>query len=319
MIKSIGYLSLIILIVAVVGLLLISYTTAIYFLIGVLLVRPIGYSLSWIFKPEQKWLVNTVGILILVFLIILVSQLSVSNYGPFRICNPGSVEMQVMINDYQALIEPIDPSKGLFEITEEVIYDIKRYVCEEDSSTSISIIAENFVVILPAREMRSSNRGIFIREIIITPLENSFLSAVTCCPKSPIVELHDFPRNSFYEAKDAQNLQISPYLDTETIIWSGFSLRRDIVFAYIAPPFYSVRDILALFIGVSYQSYSLIIIFSLLVTTVFSFLIKPVLSDIGKNKIKTFLDRKSQKPVKKTTIIVSSKGEEREVDVTEDS
>jgi hypothetical protein len=68
----------------------------------------------------------------------------------------------------------------------------------------------------------------------ITLPDNTPFRAPFCgynCPETE-VELIDFPKNFFYEAKNARDLNSLPYLKTETIQWHVSHPDRGISFAY---------------------------------------------------------------------------------------
>jgi hypothetical protein len=83
-----------------------------------------------------------------------------------------------------------------------------------------------------------SNEWIYLELENGTIIKNKLCADI--CPRS-IIKLVNFPAGSFYQAQGAENLKISPYLNTETITWSIPSLEREVKFAYIAYPYYYLR------------------------------------------------------------------------------
>jgi len=136
-----------------------------------------------------------------------------------------------------------------------------------------------------------------------------------CCPDVTTAEIFDFPRDSFYEARYVSEFSITPYLDTETIKWSDFSIGGDIEFAYIIYPAYLFKNFLNPFISLSYRSDWIIVFIGLLFTSIFTSVISPVIFDVGKDKFKTVLTKKTSNEQEHTTIIVSGKGDEKVVEI----
>jgi hypothetical protein len=77
--------------------------------------------------------------------------------------------------------------------------------------------------------------------------------------------------------------------------------------------------ILKPFVEISSLSELVIGLFGIIVGLIVTPIVKPVLSNLVQNKIKSWLDRLTKKkPSKKVTLIVSSKGEEKEIEIDED-
>ena len=208
----------------------------------------------------------------------------------------GQTSSDTILTGYHAIITPVDISQGVFKISEEATYNVESYLCNSDYSVSTSIMKEGEVLSLPEKQVYSSSRGLFIRELNVTPLDGLAISGIdTCCVKAPTVELSDFPRDSFYEARDVNKTEISTYLDIETVKFDEQSLNRSIVFAYITPPFYSVRGLVAPLIGVSYQGQWIVALIGLLVTVIIVPFAKDVLVDLTVARIKSLFKRNKSK------------------------
>ena len=209
-------------------------------------------------------------------------------------CSPGETTVQNILTEYHMTIEPVDFSAGYFNISEDVTNVVESSYCNSDFTVTTNIIDEN-TIHLPERKTRSSNRGLFFREIRIKPLEDASISdkKSTCCSGSSIVELRDFPRNSFYEARYEPDTAISYsyYLDNETIMWDLRSTNDVIEFSYITSPFNAIRSLLSPIINITYQSHWPIAFLGFIVSSVITPIVKPVLVDLSKSKFKLLLEK----------------------------
>jgi hypothetical protein len=285
-----------------------------YFLAGLLLAFPLKAILIKLYKLNSLWL----GVIV-VFFTLLIFLIDIPyNYHTETICIPGYSDTYYQITEYASQIRPKDYSRGVFSFTEEVVYLVETRECNEDGKLVTEIVENNLTLSAKERLVFSSNRGLFIREVRITPLETTLLQGTSCCPKTKTVELIDFPRNSFYEVRYVPEVSISSYLDTETVKWSDFSIGRNIEFAYIIRPFNSLRRVLLPFIPLLYQSDWVVAFVGILFTTVFTSIINPAISDFGRNRLKTLLTKKSPSVQKQAKIIVTSKGDEKLINLEED-
>ncbi len=198
-----------------------------------------------------------------------------------------------------------------------------------DSNGDPSEIDEDIMFHLPDRKIASTSRGFLVRELQISPLQMDITGHISLtlsdgtsldddlcpsyCPDSRI-ELLDFPKNAFYVAREARDLEVFPYVDTETITWSVRNLERGIAFAYVAPPYYQLRSLLKPFVEFSSFGQWVVGLVGVIIAFVITPVVKPVLTDLAKNKFKSQIERK---PAKKGIIIVSSKGQEKEVEIDE--
>ncbi len=104
-------------------------------------------------------------------------------------------------------------------------------------------------------------KGWLLREAHVSPLSGVTLALPGSLEATPYyiippevrltVKLQGFPKGSFYAARDAMSMSSSPYLDTETVIWTVGNLDDEIVFAYIPSPFHYLRPLLAPFISLA--------------------------------------------------------------------
>jgi hypothetical protein len=297
--RTTGYFVFMLSMLLIAGLLSVSYSATLYLVIGVLAAWLITFIVSRILKSRGEWLGASVAVIGVVLCIIVgglfLVLISFRERRMMVLCTPGET-MQTRLTEYHIIIEPIDFSQRSFRVLEGATYDVERHVCNPDRTTSVSVVEKDTVLSLPERQIHSSNRGLFIQEVHVTPLDGSPLSGYTCCPETKTVELRDFPRNSFYEARDVQKVEPSRYLDTEIVRWDTRRLGQDIVFAYVAPPFHLLRNFFTPLIGISYQSQWMVTFVGLIAGAVIKQIVKPALFDFGKSRFKSLLERKPPKP-----------------------
>lgn len=155
---------------------------------------------------------------------------------------------------------------------------------------------------LPPRVVTSRPAGFLLNEVTIAPLgmdaNGSFsvrlpdggeLEGMFCesglCPTVD-VELLDFPRDSFYAAKMAANLERFPYLDKETVRWTVVDPRKGITLAYIRPPFNRFLFLLKPFIGASTFGEWSVAALGFFVSSVVIPIVKPVFTNLAQERIK---------------------------------
>jgi|GEM_PF-4135976 hypothetical protein len=320
--KFFMYFLLALFVLIIIGLLAVSFSAALYFLIGGIIAWSLIYIVAGL---TQKYEIPLFKILIalLILCAIIVALFSLLYFMPHpsaqQSCPPGETITETEIKEYHAAIEPVDFSKGIFNLSEEVKYEVATSVCNETYAPTQIKIDENQTSI-SERQIHSSKRGIFIREIRFSPLNDTSFKHLENQPNTQSVTLNDFPRGSFYEARDTQTVEISPYLDTEIVRWDIRKLSDDVAFSYIDYPFYFLRTFLAPLIGISYQRHWVIAFLGMIFSVLVMPIIKPVLYDFGKNKFKSFFSNHPPKEEKKkATLIVSGKGEEKEISIDENT
>jgi hypothetical protein len=227
-------------------------------------------------------------------------------------CRTDEIITDVVVTEYYATIKPTDFSKGKFSVSEEVKYEVRNSPCEHPSEITKSINEET----MPVRTVNSLSRGLLVREIQLVPLDGSWLEN-DCCASGENIELVDFPKNSFYEARRVEGVITSSYLDTESVHWKQYSSRDNIVFAYIATPYHIFRNFLSPLIGVSYQSNWVLGLSSIFISFVLIPIMKPALEDYIKSKAKSIIEKKKDKTSEPVTssLIISSKGEEKKIEI----
>jgi hypothetical protein len=304
--RALVFTLLIIFILSIIAFLSISYTATMYFLAGVFMALVLIVAIPPILILKEKVSLLTVTVVIMIIAIGIIISQSLLGYRYTNLSltgciKPGDTILETILTEYHAFIEPIDVTQGLFGVSEEARYNIKGHTCMEDFKTSSSIIEEDKVLSLPKKEVYSLSRGLFIRELKIKPLDGSDFNGSDCCPETITVELLDFPRDSFYEGRDVIKAESSRYLDTETVVLENRSLNREIVFAYIKPPFNLLRTFLTPIITLSYQSNWMIILFGLIGGFIITNVVKPTLTDMAKARFKAYLEKSISKRNEKST------------------
>lgn len=285
-----GYLVLLFFVVLMVGLLSTRYSAGLALLLGVLLAwlaRRIFLILaprlrSWGWRRLSRVALAALGAFIVLSSLVCLPWLLLRTLGP----TPGPV-----VERYTVVIERTGLTGERFTVREEVVVDDTRFS-------------------LPEREVASRSVGFLVREVSIVPLEAGSSGRVTLtlpdgtswtgrlcaahCPESR-VELRDFPTGCFYDAKGAEDQKSDRYLDMEAVTWSARDLERGITFAYIPPPYHHVRRVLGPFIGASSLGQWVIGLLGIIGTLIVSPIVKPVVTDIGKGKLKSWLERAAKK------------------------
>lgn len=311
-------------------LLLVSYSAG--------LAALIGFLLAWaVILNARRWglgrWLTLLTMLVLVSLSLLVSYF----VTPFAGIYYQAPQPPPIVKSYRVTIDAMEQDK--FRVKEEVVYNLFERFCDSFSSywfdrnpdrdpkgkSSCSKIHDRDTVLsLPERQITSTSRGLLLREANIAPLEassgqvtitlrdGSTLHGSLCafsCPQSAI-ELRDFPRSSFYAARHAQNVNIQPYIDTETITWSIDRLGRGITFAYIPSPYYHLRPILKPLLEVSSLSQWIIGVLGFLGSIGVSFI-----ANLVRKKYRSrSMTAPKEEPGKTRTLIVSSSGDEKEIE-----
>jgi hypothetical protein len=319
------YLILVLFFAILVGLLTLNYSATLVFLIGCFLSWPTRRFFQFVGSnkkkmkglTQQRWF-KIVWILLLLFFSLSAIFLFV------LLTEPRSQQVACadnpIVEKYLVIIEPETSKEDTFRIRETV------------TNPCPGLGRQNSIEVynVPEREISGSPRGLLLKEVAIFPLQSSggivnlhlqdgrFLVGPLCvgrCPEST-VELRDFPIGSFYAAKWAEKLELSPYIDTEKITWTIQNLDEGIVFAYVPAPFFYLRPIIEPFAGASSMSQLLVGLFGLIGTIIVTPIVKPVLFSRFQNTLGSWLDKRSGvDPSPKVKIVVSGKGEEKEIDM----
>jgi len=300
----------------ILGLLFVNYSAAMALLIGIIL--------AWFIRLVVRF-ANRISVLLYVGILLLIALAVISSLallGPqianiFSRVTSGLTGGGSIFEHYQVVIEPMNPALETFLIREEVEYTIN---------------GEKNRLRLPQRHLSGTSRGLFVKELKINALDMDSSGTViwtlpdgtvrrdALCPMScPIgsVELKDWPKNSFYASKNARDMKQQSYLDTETLDWSVSSLKDPIQVAYIPSPFYFLRAFLEPFAQVSSLGEWVMTLIGILSTAIVTPAIKNRLSGVVQNRVKSLLERNSKISGRKTTLIISSKGKEKEIEIKE--
>jgi hypothetical protein len=233
-----------------------------------------------------------------------------------------------LINGYYLTITNPDWKAGVFTIKETVVInpDWISFNHATDLPQSVD---------LPERKVKSTSIGLLSRQVKIMPdqVGPSGEAAITLpdgrilrggicsltCGKIAII-LHDVPAGSFLAARDADNIQKAPYINTETVTWSVLDPDQGITFAFVPPPFNIVRPVIEPLLGVSSLSQWLLGILGLISTLLLTPFMKPVLIRPGQKIIGHQVDKqpvtKPQRGIKrKPPVLIPNTGEQTEADL----
>jgi len=206
--------------------------------------------------------------------------------------------------------------------------------------------AENIIVELTERQVTSISRGLLLKELIYSPqnvtsktidiplsngyhvVGNTLCSLNNVCPKINVT-LQNFPKGTFYAAKASFDMQSTTYIDVENVSWSIYPNEEQVVFAYIPEPLQYIRPLILPFVGVSSLSHLLVALLSLAGTLILTPIVRPVITEQLQKGFLNWLRRprwdKAEKsgsppgPQSKAKLIISAKGEEKEIDVNREN
>lgn len=294
--RFVSYAAVLLFLAALIGFLAINYSAGVIFLVSI--------AAAWVFYLIAVFIVNlfkrsgTGGrVLIGVLLVLFVCALPLVVFYSTARFYPQSAFI-LPIKAYHVQVEMIDGTT--FKLQESIVLDHEWGDDSDDETVS-----------LPAREVTSYGVGFLLNEITIAPLgmgadgsysvrlpDGSTQTGNFCmegtCPSAE-VELLDFPKDAFYAAKMAYNLERFPYLDKETLRWTALSPDKGISLAYIRPPFNLVRILLTPFIGASTLNEWTVGVFGFLVSSVFMPIVKPVLTSLAQEPLKNLLKKRAPK------------------------
>jgi hypothetical protein len=226
----------------------------------------------------------------------------------------------------QIVIEQSKVSPGNFIAREQV--DILQEQVECKNGHALSVLnADTKTVQLSDRQIESQDRGFLLKEVSFTPsstvtseLPNGNSRITPLNILNTQVNIRDMPKDSFYAAKDAENLTLDTYVDTQTVQWSVRNASDGIVFAFIPTPFNILRPLVTPFVGISSWSEWLVAIIALVAGLIVHPIVAPVLNEIAKGRFKSWFDRpttqpKTTQPTETGKLIISAKGEEKEIEI----
>lgn len=275
-----------------------SYSASLYLIFGMIIawfLYFISKGVILLFK-KLKWpypiLISTIlGFMFCGFLLYLLPHVSYMTNPP-----PPPALIPPIVEKYKVSVEML--AGDTFKLQESVVPGMFYREAPDDW------------ISLPSREIASHNIGFLLREIYIAPLDMDQKQDVKItlpdgktyggefcgdtCPQVT-VELVDFPKDAFFEAKTAENIERFPYIDTETITWSVRLPNKGIAMAYIRPPFQLLHSILTPFLGISSFSQWTVAMIGLFISIIFIPIVLPVFNDMAQDRLKTYLEKRSRK------------------------
>lgn len=159
---------------------------------------------------------------------------------------------------------------------------------------------ESFIIDLPQMNITAEKRGLLLKEFVFNEdalVENALIQSgydrISERYSVMTVELQDFPKNSFFEARDISDLEQSAYLNTETVRWTQ-QADDPVMFSYIPPTWRFTRPLL----GISYRVGSLgeaVVGFGGFVGTfVLASIFEAVIGDFGKERLSKLSGRRKK-------------------------
>lgn len=279
--------------VLVVGLISVSYAASSALLSGIILALVAKNYFSGLAKYAQlvrRLLRNWLKLLLLGLLVLFLFSTLLHQHRSMRLLLP-------IVKSYQITIEPVNNKLREFKLEEEVkLNERQLFSLLENKSEDKSDLDKKLSTLSKKqlnRQISSTNRGLIVKEVCVAPLNLDSTGYISLklvngvslreklcqdiCPDSSI-ELVDFPTGSFYQAKGADDLKISPYLDTETVSWSVPNLRRGIRLAYIPPPYHYFRRVIKPFLEFASVNKWIIMVLGGMLTVIFTSILKPVIN-----------------------------------------
>jgi hypothetical protein len=183
------------------------------------------------------------------------------------------------VKEYTLTVKPA--ASGAFTAAERAVLEVQR------QTPATGTLAAAMPAWEATHTVASVGKGWLLKEVTLSPLSDVELTmpdgskAPAFISPAPglkaTVKLQGLPRGSFYAAKDALDVTVAPYLDTETVSWSVSSFSDDIVFAYIPSPFHHLRGLLSPFMTLASVGQWLMGILGAALGGVFSAYVKPPL------------------------------------------
>lgn len=254
-------------------------------------------------------------------------------------------------SDYRATITPANDSLTIFRTSEQLTLAKNRIIIElelieilgtsniseEELASQLSgyfqvpstwrILPDHFLSYqLPTRYISIKPLGLFVFEVVVdTPYDElkQTLSPAgrdefsPCITGSRNVFVKSLPNKSFLSAKNAFDVNISTYLDIESIKWQ--TADTNISFAIVKPPLHNLRPVIDTIIQITYTKSWLI--------TLLGFIIASLIGTLGGSwfwrKATSLIQlirrgRYTNNEQTHTTIIVSHTGEEKDIKVNKD-
>ncbi len=249
-----------------------------------------------------------------------------------------------VLESYKATVMAGDTSLNTLSIRDEIVFNptvLQHTTLTPPTTWDIVVTNEGQAFRLPERQILGGNRGFLLKQADFDlPYKDVFSSArfspdleydeyngslvyrledyyvLPCMQRDTTnVTLKDFPRGAFFAAKDATDVNTQSYIDEDTITWSTGA--EHVTFAYVPPPFNHIYPLLNPLVGISSLNEFVDVIIAIVITFIVTNVIRPGLIEMAQNRFKSLGKRPENEPSKKTILIVSSKGDEKEIEVKE--
>ncbi len=164
--------------------------------------------------------------------------------------------IQADVTGYRIFVEPVSGERHIFRVTEEAIFSATlpdgsrvteqlqvyetRTLTAQRSGFALWVLGIN---VTPRLTTSTS----FSSDALATEAVGTICTGGTC----PVteVELLDFPEGAFLDARGAEDISRSTFVDTETISFTTQSLRAGIDVAYVPSPYNRLLFLLRPFLG----------------------------------------------------------------------
>lgn len=278
-----SYTFVILLIVSFFGIMSMNYTGVIAILVGIAVYFTLINLISYFRKHIRLFIIFLLDIILITV---------------YTIINPTS-DATCPITDYLFNVIPETPQLDKLKIQEfvvqtpfETLFPQSTWIKEEFDNQTVYRLPDTYATII--------YRGLLKREAVINRSVND-----SCTKISEVaIQLYNFPINSFSEAYLANDLIKYPYIDTETVVWKTNNL--NIRFSYIPPPFHTVYTFIIKLLNLSSSSWFLGLI---------GLIIGSLLPVWAQNTLGDKSDNKGKSAKKFAKIIISMRGEEKDVEI----
>lgn len=299
----------IVLLAIVTGLLLSNYSTGKSLGVGAvifLIVSGVYYFWGW----NGITIAATAVLVITTFLFNRIDMwsLSISNLPTTGIdnCRVGETQYVNHLTGYVADVEVVNFAKESFQVTERVVYERREEVCVErtrqtdfgntvvDKVWDTKATKEGLKQDLPSRAIQIEKNGLFIHEAVIPDLEDFAGGAYDAS-----ITIRDFPYHSFYDVRFSNDLGIDEYLGKETITWQPSVGGIENRFAYLPAPFHNLRIIVAPFIELSKYEDTTLGLIGFVASAIFLLIVKPNVIGFINEKIRKTHQKEDEVPKRK--------------------
>jgi hypothetical protein len=158
-----------------------------------------------------------------------------------------------------------------------------------------------FSVPLPAVSVTGAKRGLLLKEVtfyeddmVVQALRAEGLNRFERDYDSLSVELQDFPRGSFFDARNADDLEAHPYLHSETITWTQRA-RDPVTFSYVPPAWRFLKPVLAFSYRVGSVGETAVALGGMLGSFVVSAVFESLIGDFAKGRLSKLAKRARRK------------------------